>query len=357
MGGNRSNVDDVQKQHAQHLNNPSVPQVVYSGMTLEVGKFLHPALDVRYGGKRLSLIPQGMSEAINMLCVNIGLDVTGSNALVAKLAHQDFPQFWELLKFLLPDGAFHINVQMGAIDDYPSDADVVQLSQWEGDGLTLENVLRVLYPVGQGYGNGKEAYALYLWLLLHFNDLEIWKQGKKGIVFVLFDEGIEDVFYYSRLYDLFERIPALNFSDGLDSGPRISEGMRQPTNLQLPPRDGSIAIADLVAQVKQKYHIFPVHCSESYASYGLQFSNNTYEEWKRIFGAESVLKLSDARNVSELVASVTARLAGVSRGKIMNAIEAGNTLVGTGKREVEYALDLVRGGTQSLVANDRIKRL
>ena len=356
MGRSRSNPDDVKQQHAQHMQNASVPKVVYSGQQLKVGTFLHPALDVRYGGVRKSYLPPGVNEMVRMLSISIGLDVTGSNAWVARAAHQDFPQFWELIKFLLPENAFHLNVQMGAIDDYPSNENVVQMSQWEGDGLTLENVLRVLYPVGAGYGNGKEAYALYLWLLLHFNDLEVWQKNQKGIAYILFDEGIEDVFKYRRLYDLFENIPGLNFQ-GSNDDVRVSDNMAQPTVLRLPPRNGSIKIEELVSQVKTKYHIFPVHCAESYASYGIDFSNATYDEWARIFGVESVLKLSDARNVSELIAGVTARLVGVGKNKILKALDDGNTIVGTGKREIEYALALVGSSSTSLVDNDKIRRL
>ncbi len=354
MGSGRTNADQV-KQQAQARAAQGVPQRVYQGQQIKAGTFLNPSMDVRYGGRRVSRLPKDLVGKKKLLPISIIFDVSGSNLVVAAKTHNDLPQFWGLTEYLLPPELYHLNLQFGAITDWLHEEESVQLSQFESNGALVDRWLTDLYPVGGGYSNGVEGYDFAMWLLGHMNDIELWQTGEKAVAFILFDEGFESSLDVRHMHEIFNgaTAPIDDKTEGL------SVNMRQlsTSTMQLPALGSKITTQEIVADLKKKYHLFGVHCSES-DNYGYDFSEQKFVEWSALLGAESVFRLTDSANISELVAGVTARALGVGRNKILNAVSAGNTLIGSGLSEITNALDLVSpSGSSSIVPNNKIKRL
>lgn len=332
MGSNRSNAGDIAKQRAAAAA-AGVQAKSYSAHTVKSGTDLATCMDPAYGGLRLSMLPQNAINKV-LLPITLALDVSGSNAVVAKIILDDLPQFWELLAYLLPADKFHVNLQFAAVDDN-QDRVPLQLGQFEGDGLLVEKWLTDLYPVGRGWGNGVEAYNSLFWALLNQNRLQVWEKGGKGFAFVMFDEGVEYEILPSQLRHIYNATSDLTETQVV--GAEVSVNQRKATNLDLP--DQNLLTSDVVAALKEKYHLYGVFCSES-NSYGDAFAEATHAQWRELLGNENVFPLTDSKNISELVAAVVAAIAGTSKGVIEKAIAS--TVDATGMREIGNALSLVR---------------
>jgi hypothetical protein len=343
--GNTYTSPDVVKQHYQtQATSGATAQRVYQGQILKAGEFLNPSMDVRYGGKRVSRLPDGVNK--QLLAMSLLFDVSGSNFKVAQIMHRDFPQFWELLAYLLPPDKYHFNLQLGAIDDFQDDA-AVQLSQFEADGTKVERWLSDLFPVGHGWSNAVEGYLEALWMLLNQNDIE--SGAIKPFAFVMFDEAFEPHFMSDWLHGYYNASQAAAQVDG------ISANMSQPTKLNLPPRGVNITAQELFTQMKQRYHFYGIQCTQV-NSYGLDYAARIHKEWGALLGEANLLTISDSANISELVASVVARNLGVGKQRILSALDSSGTLIGAGKSEISTALDLVKPST-GLITNTNIKRI
>jgi len=318
----------------------------YNGKTVQTGSSLHPALDPAFGGKRYSLKPKDRSDK-TLISASLIVDVTGSNAEAARKIMDDMPQIHGLWEYLIPE-EFHPNLQIGAVDDYYGDnADgALQLSQFEADLSVMTKWLERLWPAGRGYGNGHEAYEAALWAAAYQNDLEIWKDGRKGILVIMFDELPYDRIYASRLRSLYRDKPIGTISNG-----EMSDKMQRSTVGELPKeafRD--MEIEELVAEVKKKYDVFGVLCSES-DGYGSDFRDNCFARWSGLLGAERTIKMADASDMSELTTALIARTAGASKKQIMEALSNGNTATSNGLQVIDRALTLFGAG--SIVTADQ----
>jgi U-box domain len=83
-------------------------------------------------------------------------------------------------------------VMFAAIGDTEYDTAPLQVTQFESDNR-IEAQLKNLYLEGGGGGNLSESYQGIWYFAAHKTQLDLWKEGKKGILFTMGDELLPNV--------------------------------------------------------------------------------------------------------------------------------------------------------------------
>lgn len=265
---------------------------------------IHPSLDPAYGGYRLS---QDFDGQITQP-VTIMLDVTGSNQRDAQTVWEHLPQLFGLLT-VQNWVKGHLNLQIGGIGDATCDRFPLQLSPFEADGETLDKWISKLVLEGGGGGQSTESYALALWALANQNKLDVWAHGGKGHLFIIFDEDIRDSVPSEHLAELYSAAhPAPKAIDGVE----ISDSMSKRTKDVMSIPTSRVLTADIVKDIKSKYHVHCIVCGQS--SY--YDNTNIQNHWKSLFGDEAIIKLPDSRNICEMIAAILGSSFGIATDKI-----------------------------------------
>ncbi len=261
-----------------------------------------PSLDPGYGGirhsKKMTVGPNAGKSIEN---ITILVDNTGSNWANAVKIYNDAPQFFSLLTMSgwLPADRV-LNVQIAFIGDERLDSITsFQLSQHEAEGVTLDKWWENALLPGMGGGNGHESYEIPFWALVHQNDLSCWKEGRKGVLFILADELPYDELHTNDLLAIYGKIDTA--ATHSHNGAELSDMMRRPTSLPIP--NANIPLDTLVADLKAKYDVWQICGKDSdYASVPIYI-----EAWKKMFGAENAGIVMDMTNISAFMAAVVAR--------------------------------------------------
>lgn len=203
------------------------------------------------------------------LPIGIMLDVTGSMRNVPKEVHQSLPKLHGIATKL---GIQHAQFLLGAVGDEFSDKGSLQVGQFESDNRMDEDLEHFWLEGGGGGGEPRESYqnAIYFFAR-HTKTDSFEKRGKKGYLFLVGDEHPYPVVSSRTL----ETILGYNL-----------EGKDIPTE-------------DIIKECQQKYHIFYIvptntcHGSEKYL----------FDHWGSLIGPENVLKMPNATEICELVAT------------------------------------------------------
>lgn len=201
------------------------------------------------------------SNAIAFLC-----DVTGSMASTPRVIQQALPNLMGLL-----DGSKYVTdpqVLFGAIGDARSDRGPLQVGQFES-GIEMDDDIQRLWLEGNGGGSGEESYELALYWLARHTSIDCQeKRGKKGYAFLVGDEKPYPVVSRSQVEAL--------IGDSLEA---------------------DIPIADIIKEVREKYHLYFVIPQET--SY--RGDASVYNTWVKLLGPDFVLKLGDASAICETI--------------------------------------------------------
>lgn len=339
MGKRTHSTDAYAKSHAAAASSGTVfdwsSRAKRSGMS-------HPAGAPGYGGIRESLDLDGKETE----SVTVVFDVTGSNTEAAGKVWTELPSLFDLIYGQDWLAGKNFNLQFGAIGDATCDQLPAQLFPFERDGITCEQWLRSLVLEGGGGGQSTESYEMMMWLLTHLNRLDAWKRGKKGLLFMIFDEEPYRNVKLSELRDLMN-VPDLTDDSlkdiNVELGPRMRSKTLKAPGFALPTAD--VPLKDVAADLMSKYDCYFIICAES--SY--YHSGSTIKIWEDTFGKERIIRLPDASTIVQLISSLIGMLrGGVARTRILNELK---TLPGAtaGRMEaISKALAQVGGPSASI---------
>lgn len=195
------------------------------------------------------------------------LDVTGSMGVIPRALQRDLPQLLGLL--LSKQYVSSPQILFGAIGDAYSDKVPMQIGQFESDNRMDENLTNIIIEGGGG-GQGKESYDLGLYFAAHHTAIDCFeKRGRKGYLFMVGDELAYDYVDHRQVKTIF--------------GANIEE---------------NIALSEIIAEVRRKYHFFyvvPTGATPRRVEQVLGF-------WRELIGMDNVLTLEDAEAIAELIA-------------------------------------------------------
>ena len=183
------------------------------------------------------------------------------------------PALMDLLKKFLPDP----QVAIWANDDIYNCGNQImepglafQCSDWESD-IRIDDRIRDLYLVGNGWGNGRESYDLGFYLAARKVALDCFeKRGRKGYIFVYADENIPPTCDVEPV--------KLVFGDKIES---------------------DIPIKTLISEAQEKFNIWVI------------WPHGGYPESKKrsikLFGVDNVLVLENPSLICELIGATIGR--------------------------------------------------
>lgn len=223
----------------------------------------HEELDVNGVNLRES---RDSDEHPTSLAVTVLFDVTGSmhripRALQAKLA--------DLFGLLLRKGYVeHPQLMFGGIGDATCDRVPIQISQWESDNRS-DDQLGNLVLEGGGGGQKQESYELSMYFMARHTAMDcLEKRGKKGYLFMIGDEMARDVDHHM-------------VNNHLDAG-----------------LEEDIPLGDIVEELKEKFEVFFIIPTNA----GWGRDPEIQEFWNEYF-PERVILLDDTDLVCETIAT------------------------------------------------------
>jgi hypothetical protein len=237
----------------------------YSVKAKQSGRLMvHQTLDPRKMSIRES---RDSVEHPNSNAILISLDVTGSMGKVVRGIHANLPQLHELLL-----GHKYISdpqICFAAVGDATCDAVPLQVGQFESDNRMDENLENMILEGGGG-GQNTESYELIMYVAARHTTMDCWeKRQRKGYLFIIGDEMA---------------YPAV-------SAHQIGKLIDHELQADLP-------LADLVAEVEQRYHVYfivPGGASHGHDPKIIQF-------WEQSLGRDHVIVLQDPGETSECIA-------------------------------------------------------
>jgi len=214
--------------------------------------------------------------------IAIFLDTTGSMQQVPEIIEKSLSALMGTFlgdkasgKRYLGDG--YPAVMIGAVDDYDAmrgnGEGCLQVGQFES-GIEIDNDLEKLWLTGRGGETYEESYELALYFLArHTAHDHFEKRGRRGYVFLIGDEH---------------------------AYPQVSAAQVQAVIGDTPQAD--IPLAEIVAEVKERYHLFFIipNMTQHYDDPKLS------RYWTELLGQQNVLKLEEPEKICELIASAVA---------------------------------------------------
>lgn len=198
----------------------------------------------------------------------IALDETGSMGHIPEL----------LIKNVLPDimeaiiNAGVPNPQicfMGIGDCNFNEEGPLQIGQFESSDELMEKWLTKIYLEGKGGGNRMESYPLAWYFTDRHVVTDSWeKRHKKGVLITIGDEPCQRILTKQQL----DRY--------LDDG-----------------AEDDVVSSELLERVKEKWHVFHIHCDGS--RYGYRYNETNWEKYLGINAVTS--KLEDGSDIAEII--------------------------------------------------------
>ena len=153
--------------------------------------------------------------------------------------------------------------------------------------------------------------------------LEAWKHGRKGKMFIIFDEKPYPKISAHLLQQMFlnREVPEPDKSAG-DVEISVNQNrLSTDTGLVLPSSD--IDTFQFVQnELLPKWDVYPIICGSS----GYYNDAEVLKVWKKMFGEQAIIKVQDPSDISEAILAVLALQAG--NDAIDIAAELGKTLAG-----------------------------
>ncbi len=199
----------------------------------------------------------------------VGLDVTGSMGNVIRAIHSDLPQLLGLLldRKYIP----HPQINFSAFSNGTCDSVAVQVGQFESDNrmdMHLENFI-----IGGALAGGcdtRESAELMFYFAANHTSIDCWeKRKRKGYLFVISDEPGYDTIKKEEIERIFNR--------------KLKD---------------DIPFEQIVAQVKERYHVFFIIPTETSAGR----DPATHQFWRSYLSPQNVILLNHGDDVSEIIA-------------------------------------------------------
>lgn len=245
---------------------------------------VHPSLDPK--GVKIRESRDGAAHP-NALAIAFILDVTGSMRTIPMGVQKELPKLMNLLidKGVTPDP----QILFGAVGDATNDRGSLQIGQYES-GIEMEGDLTNFWLEGGGGGSREESYQNAIYFFARHTALDCHeKRGKKGYLFLMGDEMPYDKVRKSEITTLLD--------DGIEA---------------------DIPTAQIVAEAREKYHVFFIIPAGSSGASDARMR----QTWVTLLGEDHVIRLDSVNNVCETIAAIvgliegTATLEGITEGML-----------------------------------------
>ncbi len=218
--------------------------------------------------------------------VILALDVTGSMGMIAEnLAREGLGALIEHILARKPVTDPHIMV-MG-VGDVDYDRAPLQVSQFEAD-IRIAEQLKDIYLESGGGNNSVESYTLPWYFAARKTDVDVVKQGRKGILFTFGDE---------------ECPPDLR-----------ADQIRRAIGDQV---QGTLSTADLLREVQEKYDVYHVVIEQG--NYAMRHKQKVYDSWQKVLPRERIVAVKDYRKLPEILVSVMEVHGGKTQADVVNS--------------------------------------
>jgi hypothetical protein len=187
---------------------------------------------------------------------------------VCRAIHADLPHLHELLlghKYIP-----HPQILFAAVGDATCDQVPLQVGQFESDNRMDHNLENMLLEGGGG-GQKTESYELAMYIAARHTAIDCYeKRGRKGYLFIIGDEM---------------------------AYPAVSRRQVRKLIGEHVPLEADIPLQQIVAEAKEKYHIYFV--IPGGASYGSD--KQVSEFWENLLGPDHVIHLYSPEDTSESI--------------------------------------------------------
>lgn len=288
MGYGSRDIDRMEERHTER----ATKQVEEVMRRVEEG--MHEKMSPRYhDGVRESL---STDVHPNPLAVALCFDGTGSMGHVPRrFTKTDLHGFLKCMIKLAAAGSLDPQVLMAAVCDY-DDSAPLQIGHFESSDELVDKWLTSIWLPGGGGGSESmhEAYDLFLYFLARKAACHSWQTGKKGYAFLVGDEMCNRSLATRQIRRVF--------------GDEVEQ---------------DIPIADLIAEVRKKWHAFFLYVPNG--AYGDAAIETIWQSWQEVLG-ENALRLDrEGHAVIQMSSAIIGMTEGVftAREAVLDMTELG----------------------------------
>ncbi|SDG55435.1 hypothetical protein [Desulfosporosinus hippei] len=245
------------------------------------------------------------SEHPNSTPIIIGLDVTGSMSRLLQVVAEKLGVLVQ--EILDRNPVTDPQIMFNAIGDAPAgDSAPFQVTQFESDIRIAEQLTKLYFEQGGG-GNGFESYPLAWYFAARHTKIDSFdKQGRKGFLFTIGDDGYPEKLTQREI----QRV----FGDIIEAG---------------------IPVAEMLAEVNRKYEVFHLCLAQ-----GGSHRDSDLEKWRDLLG-ERAIRVSDYQRIPEIIVSILEAMRGRPIDSVVNSWDGTTALI------VKEALKGLTGITKS----------
>jgi len=257
----------------------------------------------------------------NSCPIAVFLDVTGSMSNSPKKVMDEFPQ---LMATIIKDaGIEDPHLLFGAIGDAYCDRAPFQVSQFEADNKTEEQISHFLLEGGGG-SNRHESYDLAMYFLARMTSCDAWeKRGEKGFAFIVQDEPPPPHLPKEHVKSVF--------------GQTIQD---------------DISFAEIIKEAEEKWNIFILRLQTT----SMGSDANITKQWKKFFG-QNVIDLPNEKSICGLIATILAQQTGADVDKVADTMGlSGKTLSDVKTIVIREEGAIVKGGKSAATGTIEITK-
>lgn len=211
----------------------------------------------------------------------IGLDVTASMSRVLEVAAKRVGD--TMLEIMDRKCVTDPQILYAAIDDYiTSEERCLQITQFESD-IRIAEQMHNLSFIERGGGNNWESYADLWYFARYHTKCDAFDKGRKGIIFTIGDDGIQDTISAREISDI--------FGDTLE---------------------GSVNVKTLLSELNRNWEVYHLNIR------GGSCSSHVLNQWKSYLGNHSI-EVDDVDSIPEIIVSILQTLRGDSVDTIVSS--------------------------------------
>lgn len=215
------------------------------------------------------------------------LDSTGSMQDLALSAKKNFGTLMSEIYTRKPVTDPHIMAMF--FDDVKVDSRPLQVTQFESDMVILDQMEK-LFWTNNGGGNGSESYSLPLHFAVNHTDCDAFKEGRKGFLFTLGDDGVP---------------PPLTHHD-----------LQRVYGQDYPEPTTPLSYEALLEQASEHWHVFHVIPTQGHRA----GNTRVVESWREVLGERAIL-LEDIDKLAEVMVATMQVVAGTDAQAVADSFD------------------------------------